>query len=487
MARPILVGGEWRAGNGPDYASIYPADGSVTDIVTTATAADVDAAAEAGHKAANDSGWRNMKPHERAQILYKISALIASRSEALAALQTRDNGKPISETRALVASALGTFRYFGAVCETMEDLVTPSRGPYFTMSLHEPMGVIAAITPWNSPIASDAQKIAPALAAGNAVILKPAEVTPLVALELGKICEEAGCPPGIISVLPGKGSIIGDALVRHPRVKKVAFTGGTETGRRIARVAAEKLMPVSLELGGKSPTIVFADADIDHAVNGVIFGIFSSSGESCIAGSRLFVERTIQDRFLDALVAKTKTLRVGDPVREETQMGPLVSEAHRRTIEGFVDLGRKEGGDIVCGGARPQGQTYDRGSFYLPTIFRGLANDTRLCQEEIFGPVLAVLPFENEDDLVARANDTVYGLACGIWTKDYRRAWRIAQRIEAGTIWINTYKLFSISTPFGGFKDSGLGREKGRQGLLQYMNQKSLYWGLNQAPLPWAD
>ena len=369
----------------------------------------------------------------------------------------------------------------------MEDEITPSRGPYVTMSIYDPIGVVAAITPWNSPIASDAQKLAPALAAGCAVILKPAGVTPLVALELGRICEAAGIPPGIVSVLPGAGSVIGDALVRHPDIKRVAFTGGTEVGRHIARLATEKLMPVSLELGGKSPTVVFRDAKIDHAVNGVIFGIFSSSGESCIAGSRLFVERRILDEFTGALIAKTKALRVGDPADEKTQMGPLVSMAHRETIERYVALGREEGGEVLIGGARPEGGAYDRGSFYLPTIFSGLGNDARMVREEIFGPVLAILPFDGEDDLVAQANDTDYGLACGLWTEDYRRAWRLARRIEAGTVWINTYKLFSIAAPFGGLKDSGMGREKGRQGIRQYQEQKSLYWGTNETPIPWAD
>ena len=485
--QPILIGGEWRQGAGAPIVSTYPADGSVNAEVSSATPEDVDRAVRAGAKAASDPAWRDLKPHERARFLYRIADMIAARAEDLAKLQTRDNGKPIGETRALVASASGTFRYFGAVCETMEDTITPSRGPFITMSVHEPMGVVAAITPWNSPIASDAQKLAPALAGGNAVMLKPSHVTPLVALELGRICLEAGLPPGLVSILPGSGGVVGDAMVRHPLVKKVAFTGGTTTGREIARIAAEKLMPVSLELGGKSPTIVFADADLDHAVNGVIFGIFSSSGESCIAGSRLFVERKIYDAFLDKLVAKTRALKVGDPVDPATHMGPLVSQDHRTRIEGYVDLGRKEGGEVLCGGMRPAGKALEKGSFYLPTVFAGLNNRARISQEEIFGPVLIVIPFDNEDDLISQANDTVYGLACGIWSTNFKRAWRVARRIEAGTVWINTYKLFSISTPFGGFKESGLGREKGRAGMLQYMNQKSLYWGTNEAPMPWAD
>jgi betaine-aldehyde dehydrogenase len=294
-------------------------------------------------------------------------------------------------------------------------------------------------------------------------------------------------PKGVLSVLPGKGSIVGDALVRHPLVKKVAFTGGTEVGRGIARLAADKLMPVSLELGGKSPTIVFADADIDHAVNGVLYGIFSSSGESCIAGSRLFVQRSIYDTFVARLVHGAKRLRVGDPSREDTQMGPLITGQHRDSVERYVALGLEEGGKLLCGGERPTGDGREQGFFYSPTILDGLTNEARICQEEIFGPVLVVLPFDDEASLMREANDSVFGLAAGIWTNDYKRAWRVGRALETGTVWINTYKQFSISTPFGGWKDSGMGREKGHFGIREYMQQKSLYWGMNDAPLPWAN
>ena len=297
----IFVGGEWKRGRGALYASVYPADGSVNAEITTADADDAREAVEAADAAWRKPNWSGLKPHQRALILYRIADLIMAKHEALAQLQRRDNGKPINETRVLVASAANTFRYFAACLETLDEDVTPSRGDYLTMSVHEPIGVIAAITPWNSPIASDAQKLAPALAAGNAVVLKPAEVTPLASLALARICEEAGVPKGVLSVLPGKGSVIGDVLVRHPLVKKVSFTGGTEVGRGIARIAADKLMPVSLELGGKSPTMVFDDADLDHAVNGVLYGIFSSSGEACIAGSRLFVQRSIYPEFMKRL------------------------------------------------------------------------------------------------------------------------------------------------------------------------------------------
>jgi acyl-CoA reductase-like NAD-dependent aldehyde dehydrogenase len=483
---PINVAGDWRRGRGPAYASVYPADGSVSAELHAASADDTNEAIERAHDAYRKSDWATRKPHERALVLYRVAEAIRARREELAHLQRRDNGKPIGETRALVDSAAGTFQFMAAACETLEEQITPQRGAHLTMSVHEPMGVIAAITPWNSPIASEAQKMAPALAAGNAVVVKPAEITPLAALELARICEQCGVPQGIVSVLPGKGSVVGDALVRHPLVKRVSFTGGTATGRQIAHVAADKMMPVSLELGGKSPTIVFGDADLDHATAGVLYGIFSSSGESCIAGSRLFVQRRLYDEFMGRLVAGAKRLRVGNPLDERTQMGPLVSAAHRESVEGYVARGLADGGRLLTGGERPSGDGRERGCYYAPTIIEGLSNDQSICREEIFGPVLAVLDFDDEGDFLEKANDTVFGLAAGIWTRDYKRAWALGRALEAGTVWINTYKQFSISTPFGGWRDSGLGREKGRLGILEYTQQKSLYWGLNEQPLPWA-
>ncbi|RJF96937.1 aldehyde dehydrogenase [Noviherbaspirillum cavernae] len=483
---PICIAGNWRLGQGDRYATLYPATGEPVAYLNAANLADVEEAIQGADKAFRTSGWAQKKPHERAVVLYRVAQLIRERSEDLAQLQRLDNGKPISETRALVASAAATFQFFAAACETLEETITPMRGDNLTMSVYEPMGVVAAITPWNSPIASEAQKMAPALAAGNAVVVKPAEVTPLAALELAKICIEAGVPAGMISVLPGKGSVIGDAITVHPLVKRVSFTGGTTTGKHIAHIAADKMMPVSLELGGKSPTMVFEDADLDHAVAGVLYGIFSSSGESCIAGSRLFVAHGIYDTFMERLAAGAAALRVGDPTDERTQLGPLITSRHRESIESYVALGVDEGGHIRTGGVRPTGSIYDRGYFYTPTIIEGVRNDQRICQEEIFGPVLVAMPFEDENDLIEQANDSVYALAAGVWTRDYKKAWRFARAVQAGNVWINTYKQFSISTPFGGWRDSGLGREKGRLGILQYMEQKSLYWGMNEQPLPWA-
>ena len=483
---PICIAGNWRLGQGDRYASLYPATGEPVAWLNAASIADVEEAISGADHAFRTSGWAQRKPHERAAVLYRVAQLIRERSEYLAQRQRLDNGKPISETRALVASAAGTFQFFAAACETMEDTITPMRGDNLTMSVYEAMGVVAAITPWNSPIASEAQKMAPALAAGNAVVVKPAEVTPLMALELAKICDEAGVPKGLISVLPGKGSVIGDAITVHPLVRRVSFTGGTSTGKHIAHIAADKMMPVSLELGGKSPTMVFEDADLDHAVAGVLYGIFSSSGESCIAGSRLFVARGIYETFIERLAAGAAALRVGDPADERTQLGPLITPRHRDSIESYVAMGVADGGQIRTGGTRPDGELFERGNYYLPTIIEGLTNDQRICQEEIFGPVLVAMPFDNEEDLIAQANDSIYALAAGIWTRDYKKAWRFGRAVQAGNVWINTYKQLSISTPFGGWRDSGLGREKGRLGILQYMEQKSMYWGLNEEPLPWA-
>lgn len=488
MTEPIqtLIAGQWRHASGPQYTTEYPHDGSTVASLHAATAADVDEAVQAAEVARHRPSWAGLKRHERAGILHRIAAGIRERGEELAQLQRLDNGKPIKETRALVASAAGTFQFFAAACETWEDQITPARGDFLTMSVHEPLGVVGAITPWNSPIASEAQKLAPALAAGCAMVFKPAEITPRMAIELAHIAQKAGVPDGIISVLPGKGSVVGDAIVKHPLIKRIAFTGGTNVGMGIQRLAAEKLMPTSLELGGKSPTIVCADADLDHAVAGVLYGIFSSSGESCIAGSRAFVHVSVYDEFKRRLLAGTAKLRVGDPSSESTQMGPLVNLGHRASVERYVQLGVDEGGQVLTGGKRPQGSMYDQGSYYLPTIIEGLPNSARMCQAEIFGPVLALLPWRDEADLLAQCNDNVYGLASGIWTRDYKTAWRIGSALQTGTVWVNTYKMFSVSTPFGGVKLSGTGREKGRLGILEYTSQKSFYWGLNESPMPWA-
>ena len=488
MVKEIYIAGEWRLGKGNTIQSLFPADQSVNAEISTASLDDVNEAIEKADLAWRQAGWRNSMPHERARILYKVAEIIEARVDELAKLQTRDNGRPLAETRGLVMSAAATARYVAAACETLNDELTTQRAADFmTMSVHEPVGVVAAITPWNSPIASEVQKLAPAIAAGNAVILKPAEATSLIALELAKIFEQAGLPKGLLSVLVGRGSVIGDAIVKHPLVRKISFTGGTTTGRHLAHLAADKLITTSLELGGKSPTIVMPDADIELAAKGVAYGIFSSAGQACIAGSRLFVHHSIYDQFLKRLVEITKALRVGHPETAGVHLGSLINPKHLASVDAYVQLAKQEGGQVVVGGQALTDGDLAKGSYYLPTIITGLNNTAQTCQEEIFGPVLVVMKYDDEADLITQANDSCFGLAAGIWTENYRKAWQIARALEVGTVWINTYKKFSISAPFGGFKESGIGREKGRLGILSYMQQKSIYMGLSEQPNPWCE
>ncbi|SHI13941.1 aldehyde dehydrogenase [Pollutimonas bauzanensis] len=482
---PFLVGNSLRQGadDGHIITSINPADGSIAGRVARATPEDVNDAVAVAWDAFRNKPWRKLRPDQRAATLYEIGRRLLAERDALARLQMADSGKPLKECLNMVDSAAGHFRYYAAVCETWQNEVTSPRGEYFSLALAEPFGVVACITPWNSPIMNEAQKAAPALAAGNAVLIKPSEETPQLAIELARICAEAGLPQGLLTVLPGLGEDVGAALVKHPGVRMVSFTGGTETGRAIGAIAGQRLIPVGLELGGKSPHIVFDDADFDKAVAGVISGIFGSAGQSCVAGSRLFVQKSIYDRFLDAVVERTRAIRVGMPDNPATQVGPLVSRAHRDKVAGYVDLARKEGGRVRVGGEPPADPDLAKGCFYMPTVIDGLSNKARVCQEEIFGPVLVALPFADEADVIEQGNDTPFGLAAGMWTGDYARAWRVARELEAGSVWINTYKQSHIATPFGGFKDSGIGREKGLHGLRLYSQVKSLYWGMHEKPL----
>lgn len=484
-SKPFRLGSNWRRSlDGSDIiTSINPADGSVAGVVTRALPKDVDEAVAIAWDAFRNKPWRKLRLDQRASTLYEIGRRIAAERESLAKLQMIDSGKPWKECLNMVDMAAGHFRYYAAVCETWQNEVTPARGEYFSMAMAEPFGVVASITPWNSPIMNEAQKAAPALAAGNAVLIKPSEETPQLAIELARICTEAGLPEGLLTALPGYGEDVGAALVKHPGVRMVSFTGGTETGRAIAAIAGQRLIPVGLELGGKSPHIVFEDADFDKAVAGVISGIFGSAGQSCVAGSRLFVQKSIYARFMDELVKRTKSIKVGLPDDPATQVGPLISRAHRDKVAAYVDLGRQEGGKVLVGGAIPEEGALKNGWFYQPTIIDGLTNRARVCQEEIFGPVLVALPFEDEADVIAQGNDTVFGLGAGMWTGDYARAWRVARELEAGSVWINTYKQSHIATPFGGFKDSGIGREKGLHGLRLYSQVKSVFWGLHEKPM----
>ena len=479
LPKPMLIDGEDVVSSQPLLTSVNPATGETNHQVHTAGPDEIRHAVYSSGRAAAQASWRGLQPPQRAAVLHRIGDLMLRNAEKFAELQRIENGKVQAECMAQVRSAAATFRYYAAVCETLESAVTPSRGNYLSMAVHEPYGVVVAITPWNSPMTMEAQKVAPALAAGNAVILKPSELTPSPALLLGRIALEAGLPPGLLNVLPGTGQAVGSALVAHAGVKMVSFTGGTATGRRIAGVAAAKLMPVALELGGKSPHIVFADADLDAAAEAVAAGIFEGSGQSCVAGSRLFVQRQVYSLVVEKVVARARGLALGLPDRPGSQMGPVASFAHRLHIAGMVDAARAAGARVLVGGAAPDDRSLAAGAFSLPTVIEGVSSESDIVRNEIFGPVVCAMPFDDEDDLIAQANDSVFGLAAGIWTRDFPRAWRVARALEAGTVWVNTYKQLSIATPFGGFKDSGLGREKGSGGMRLYQQSKSLYFGLD--------
>ena len=472
----LLLAGQDIEGEGETLVGTNPADGSVVGEIRCASSRQVDLAFQKGREVLENGDWSQRAPHERASVLFCAAQLMLDRTEQLAALQTAENGKTLRESKGQVSLAAGIVRYFASVCETLEGETPPARGPYVSMTTYEPMGVVAAITPWNSPLTMAAQKIAPALAAGNAVILKPSELTPLVSIELARTFIDAGLPEGLLSVLPGERAV-GEAIVNHPDLAMVSFTGGTEAGRAIAEAVAGRFMPTILELGGKSPNIVFSDADLDAAAKGVSSAIFGSGGQSCVAGSRLFIQRDVYDDFVQRLVACASKLRVGPPLSETSDIGPLASEKQRQRIENYVDIAHKDGGRILLGGKRPESPECGDGAYYLPTIIDGLDHSSRVCQEEIFGSILVVLPFDSEDDLVNQVNDTVFGLACGIWSGNIQKAWRVAGAIKAGTVWINTYKQLSIAAPFGGYKQSGLGREKGIQGLRAYQQTKSIYLG----------
>lgn len=476
--RPFLIDNEWVRGCGESFTSINPYDGSEIARISSATTADVDLAVAAARRAFETSSWSDLKPHERARLLYRLGDLISADSERIARVQLADNGKTLKECRQQVASAAATFRYYAAVCETFETEITPSRGNYWSMTVTEPVGVVAAITAWNSPLTLEAQKLAPILAAGNTVILKASELAPLISLEYADLILKAGFPKGVVNVVTGRGEV-GRWLVEHPGVDMIGFTGGTKTGRAIASAAGDLLKPVLLELGGKSPNIIFADADLKKAILGTGDGIFSGGGQSCVAGSRIFVQRSIYDEFVRALQNFACRYRMGPPDSEDTDMGPLVSFSHREHVQKYVESGLADGAVLLSGGIPPKGDFFDKGAYYPATILTGLDGTARVCREEIFGPVAVVLPFEDEQDLIRQANDTEFGLAAGIWTSEYKKAWRVARALRAGTVWINTFKQLSISTPFGGFKSSGIGREKGLQGMHNYMQEKGLYWGLD--------
>src|SRR6185436_19132750 len=473
----LFIDGQWSdAASGATFTTVNPATEEPITTVAEGGAADVERAVAAAERAFASGPWAKMPGAERGRILWKIGDLIDANLQEMARLETLDQGKTIGDSsRVDVPMAAECFRYFAGWASKIEGEVVPVRAASLNYSLHEPIGVIGAITPWNFPILMAAWKAAPALAAGNTVVLKPARETPLTALRLAEIAAEAGLPPGVLNVVPGRGTVAGAALVDHPRVGKISFTGSTEVGRDIMRRGSVTLKRLTLELGGKSPNIVFPDADLDLAVRGASNGIFFNKGEVCTAGSRLFLHEALHDAFVDRLQAQVGKLTQGDPLDPKTRLGPQVSEAQMKQVLGYVEKGRAEGARLVCGGERPAGKGY----FVRPTIFTDVQPSMTIAREEIFGPVLSVIRFKDVEEVVRAANDTPYGLAAAVWTKDIKLAHRTARLLQAGTVWINTYGLYDNAMPFGGYKMSGFGRELGHHGLLEYTQTKSVWVDLS--------
>ena len=473
-----FINGEYcDATSGETFDNVNPARAESLGGVARGQAADIDKAVAAARAVMNAGKWPGMASHAREAVLHKLADLIEQHAEQLAVLETYDTGKPYQDAlRIDVPLSVQVFRYYAGWPSKLNGKVAPVPGKFLTYTLREPVGVVGQIVPWNFPLYMAAMKLAPALAAGNAVVLKPAEQTPLSAIYLGRLMNEAGIPPGVVNIVPGFGKEAGEALIKHHDVDKLAFTGSTGTGQHIMRTAADGLKRVSLELGGKSPHIIFADADLKSALRAVGAAIFYNQGEVCIAGSRLFCEESIHDQVVEAATTAAAKMKVGDPFAEDTRIGALVSQQHHERVCGYVELGKQEGATVVAGG---EPLTVDgKGYYYQPTVLTGVSNKMRIAQEEIFGPVLSVIPFKNMDDLIAQANDTQYGLAAGLWTRDIGKAHNTAAALKAGTVYINTYGLLDASAPFGGYKMSGIGREMGEEGIAMYTETKTVWTSL---------
>jgi aldehyde dehydrogenase (NAD+) len=479
MQQQLLINNEWRAAaSGKTMDVVNPATEEVIARVASADRSDLDIAVSAARAALNGP-WGQLSARERGRLVRKLGERLLERVDEVARLETLHNGKPITESRNIeIPAAAECFEYYGGWSDKVMGETIPVKGNYLTYTLREPIGVVAAIVPWNFPLLLAAWKVAPALACGNTVILKPASQTPLTALALGEAATEIGLPPGVLNVLTGPGSQLGQSIVEHPGIDKIAFTGDTSTGKGIMRGAAETLKKITLELGGKSPNIVLADADIEAAIRGATIGIFYGKGEVCAAGSRLLVAKSIKDEFVDKLAARAKKMTAGDPMDPRTRFGALSSRKQMDTVLRYIESGKREGATLVAGGARTDIGT-GKGYFVQPTVFADVRPEMTIARDEIFGPVLASIEFADIDEAIAKANDTQYGLAAGIWTRDIKKAHYVARKLQAGTVWINTYNVYDTAAPFGGYKHSGFGREMSAHALEHYTQIKSVWVDLN--------
>ena len=475
----LVIGGERvDAISGKRFKVINPATEAELASVAEGDAADIDRAVESARSTYESGAWRSMSARKRGALLYRLGELCLGHIDELARLETMNNGKPLFESQIDVRLTADTLKYYGGWADKIHGETIPVDGPFLNFTLREPLGVIGAIVPWNFPMSLAAWKVGPALACGNTIVLKPAEQTPYTALRLAELALEAGFPPGALNCVPGFGPTAGAALVRHPGVDKVAFTGSTAVGQQVMREAAATLKKVSLELGGKSPNIVFADADLDAASRGALSGIFYGKGEVCAAGSRLLVEDSVRDELMNRVLDRAKKMVAADPLLPRTRLGALVTEKQMDRVLGYIESGKREGATLKTGGMRTP--VDGKGYFVAPTIFDDVTPEMTIAKEEIFGPVLAVMPFSDGVEGAAKiANSTIYGLAAGIWTRDIKKAIRAAKAVQAGTVWINTYNMYDAASPFGGFKQSGFGRDLGMHALEGYTQVKSVWVDLS--------
>jgi acyl-CoA reductase-like NAD-dependent aldehyde dehydrogenase len=480
MRKQLFINGEWRdAAGGATLEVINPATEEVIAEVASADRSDVDAAVAAA-RAALDGPWSELSARERGRLIWKIGEKLLEKADEIARLETLHNGKPIFESRQIeVPASAECFQYYAGWADKIHGETVPVKGNYLTYTLREPVGVVAAIVPWNFPLLLTSWKVAPALACGNTVIIKPASQTPLTALALADIAREAGVAAGVINVITGPGSKVGQMIVEHPGIDKIAFTGDTSTGKGIMKGSADTLKRITLELGGKSPNIVFPDADLDAAIRGATTGIFYGKGEVCAAGSRLLVDKSIKSEFIDKVAARAKKMTPGDPMDPKTRLGAISSKKQLENDLRYIEIAKKEGAQLVAGGGRADIGT-GKGYFLQPTVFDAVTPEMTIAREEIFGPVLAAIEFADVDEAIARANDSAYGLAAAVWTKDIKKAHYVARKLQAGTVWINTYNIYDTAAPFGGYKQSGFGREMSMHALEHYTQVKSVWVDLNQ-------